>query len=168
MHSADIADASVLFVYALGQALQLTQPDFQVSDILHIYIQMISLQTVVHYSLHLIAPALIAWIFFRANWRVVYIIFLLTMLIDLDHLFTTPIFDPHRCSIGFHPLHSFFAMPVYAVMLFIRKYHLRTIAIGILFHLFTDAVDCFWTFKGCESCYLNSEIYKVFSALGLN
>lgn len=89
-------------------------------------------------------------------------VFLLTMLIDLDHMLATPIFDPHRCSIGFHPLHSFYAMPVYVAMLFVRKYYLRVIAIGILFHLFTDTIDCFWTFSGGEECYENSEIYRFF------
>jgi hypothetical protein len=111
---------------------------------------------------------LIAWIFFRNNWQKVYMIFLLTMLIDLDHLFATPIFDPHRCSIGFHPLHSYYAMPVYVGMLFVRKYHLREIAIGILFHLFTDTVDCVWTFSGCDSCYKGSEIYKLLIKIGLS
>ena len=30
-----------------------------------------------------------------------------TMLVDLDHLFADPIYDPDRCSIGFHPLHQY-------------------------------------------------------------
>jgi hypothetical protein len=120
------------------------------------------LQTLVHYSLHLLVPGIIAWVFFRSNWRRVYVVFLLTMLIDLDHFLATPVFDPRRCSIGFHPLHSFYAMPVYVAMLFVRKYYIREIAIGILFHLFTDTVDCFWTFSGCGECYEGSEIFNIF------
>ena len=38
------------------------------------------------------------------------------MLIDLDHLLATPIFDPARCSIGFHPLHSYYAIGVYFIL----------------------------------------------------
>lgn len=122
------------------------------------------MQTLVHDSLHLLVPGLIAWLFFRRNWRRVYVIFLLTMLIDLDHLLATPIFDPHRCSIGFHPLHSFYAIPVYVAMLFVRKYYFRVIAIGILFHLFTDTIDCFWTFSECGDCYEYSALYKLFGS----
>ena len=38
------------------------------------------------------------------------------MLVDLDHLLADPIYDPERCSIGFHPLHSIPAIVVYALM----------------------------------------------------
>lgn len=65
-----------------------------------------------------------------------------TMLVDLDHLLATPLFDPNRCSIGFHPLHSYYAIGLYAVMAFFPK--VRIIAIGLLFHMFTDFQDCFW------------------------
>jgi hypothetical protein len=65
-----------------------------------------------------------------------------TMLIDLDHLLATPIFDPGRCSINFHPLHSYWATAVYVVLLFFKK--TRIIAVGLLFHLFTDFLDCQW------------------------
>ncbi len=67
---------------------------------------------------------------------------LATMLIDVDHLFATPIFDPGRCSINFHPLHTYWAMIVYVVLLFFKK--TRIIAIGLLFHMFTDFIDCQW------------------------
>ena len=39
----------------------------------------------------------------RTEWKKAYIIMLLTMLVDLDHLLANPIFDPNRCSINFHP-----------------------------------------------------------------
>ena len=29
-----------------------------------------------------------------------------TMLVDLDHLLATPLYNPDRCSLGFHPLHT--------------------------------------------------------------
>lgn len=67
---------------------------------------------------------------------------LATMLVDLDHLFATPIFEPGRCSINFHPLHTYWAMAVYVVLLFFKK--TRIIAVGLLFHMLTDYIDCRW------------------------
>lgn len=119
------------------------------------------MQTIVHYILHLIFPALIAYAFFKKDWKKVYLILLATMLIDLDHLFAVPLFDPMRCGIGFHPLHSFYALTVYFVMLFISR--TRIIAIGLLFHLVTDTIDCIWIFSKCEPCYLQSKIYALFN-----
>lgn len=95
---------------------------------------------ILHYSLHFLAPGLIAWVFFRDRWKQVWLILLATMLVDLDHLLATPIFDPNRCSIGFHPLHTFPAMVVYAGMLAFPK--TRIAGIGLLFHMFTDGLDC--------------------------
>ena len=65
------------------------------------------------------------------------------MLVDLDHLLATPIFDPNRCSIGFHPLHSYYAIIIYLLGLFFLKGKYRIIAIGLLFHMFTDWQDCY-------------------------
>jgi hypothetical protein len=93
-----------------------------------------------HYSLHFLAPGLIAWFFYRDRWKEVWVILLATMLVDLDHLLATPIFDPNRCSIGFHPLHTVPAMAVYAVMLIFPK--TRIVGIGLLFHMLTDGIDC--------------------------
>ncbi|SRX55699.1 DUF6122 family protein [Aequorivita sp. CIP111184] len=100
------------------------------------------LQTIVHYTLHLLVPGLIAFIFFRKEWKKAWLIMLATMLVDLDHLFATPIFDPGRCSINLHPLHTYWAMAVYVVLLFFKK--TRIIAVGLLFHMFTDFTDCQW------------------------
>lgn len=65
-----------------------------------------------------------------------------TMLVDLDHLLADPIFDPNRCGIGFHPLHSYYAIAVYFVMAFFPRF--RIAAIGLLFHMLTDFQDCLW------------------------
>jgi len=100
------------------------------------------LQTLVHYTLHLLVPGLIAYIFFIKEWKKAWLIMLATMLVDLDHLFATPIFDPGRCSINFHPLHTYWAMAVYVVLLFFKK--TRIIAVGLLFHMLTDYIDCNW------------------------
>jgi hypothetical protein len=98
------------------------------------------IQTIVHYSLHFLAPGLIAYIFFRKNWKKAWLIMLATMLIDLDHLLATPIFDPNRCSVGFHPLHSYVAIGLYPILLFFSK--TRIIGVGLLFHMLTDFIDC--------------------------
>lgn len=95
----------------------------------------------IHYGLHFIFTALIAYIFFKKNWKKVYLIFIATMIIDLDHLLATPVFDSNRCSIGFHPLHSYIAIGFYFVGLFFNT--TRIIAIGLLLHIFADFVDCF-------------------------
>jgi len=67
---------------------------------------------------------------------------MLTSLIDIDHLLATPIFDANRCSINFHILHTYYAMIVYAGLLFFRK--TRIVGVGLLFHLLTDFQDCLW------------------------
>lgn len=63
-------------------------------------------------------------------------------LIDLDHLLATPIFDPGRCSVGFHLLHGWEAALVYAAMFFIPHWWARAFGLGALWHLAVDAGDC--------------------------
>ena len=94
----------------------------------------------IHYSLHFLVPLIIVLLFFRENWKKIYLIFLLSMLIDLDHLIAAPIFKADRCSINFHPLHTYYAMIFYFIGLLFSK--TRWLAIAILFHLFTDYLDC--------------------------
>lgn len=66
---------------------------------------------------------------------------LATMLIDLDHLLANPIFDADRCSINFHPLHTYYMLVVYIALLFFKK--TRIVGVGILLHLLADLIDCF-------------------------
>lgn len=100
------------------------------------------LQPAVHFGLHLLFPGLIAWIFFREHWVKAWLIMLATMLVDLDHLLADPIFDPSRCSVGFHILHSYAAIAVYGTMAVVPR--LRIVAVGLLFHMATDYLDCLW------------------------
>ena len=100
------------------------------------------LQDFVHYFLHFGFPLVIAFLFYRNRWKQVYIVLLLTMLVDLDHLWADPIFDPNRCSIGFHFLHSYYIIPVYVVGLFFKQ--TRVVAIGLVLHMITDGIDCIW------------------------
>ena len=50
------------------------------------------LQLVIHYSLHFLVPGIIAWVFFKENWKKVWLVLLATMLVDLDHLLSNPIY----------------------------------------------------------------------------
>lgn len=99
-----------------------------------------NVQGLIHYSLHFLVPVLVAFMFYRKNWWQVSLIFLATMVVDLDHLLATPMFDPCRCSVGFHPLHSYVACGVYVAALFVPRF--RVVAIGLLMHMITDGIDC--------------------------
>lgn len=101
------------------------------------------LQTIIHYSLHLLAPGLVSYVFFRKKWLRAWMLMIATMLIDIDHLLATPIFDATRCSINFHPLHTYYALVIYVLFLFHKK--TRIIGIALVLHFFTDLLDCFLT-----------------------
>lgn len=110
-------------------------------------------QTLVHYFLHFLAIAGIAYLYDRENWLKYWLVLLATMLVDLDHLFATPIFQPDRCSIGFHILHTHYAAALYLLgAIFVKHKLLRLIFIGLLFHMFTDFVDCLWMASRCGDC----------------
>jgi len=100
-----------------------------------------SFKFLLHYSFHFLVPIAIALIFFKKKWFQVYLIFIGTMLIDLDHLLANPIFDPNRCSINFHPLHTYYAAVAYMLMVIPKK--IRILGIAFLLHLFTDYLDCY-------------------------
>ena len=95
----------------------------------------------IHYFLHLGFPLIIALLFFRKDWKKVFLIFLATMLIDLDHLLASPVFQMDRCSINFHPLHTYYAMIVYVILLFFKK-PFFLIGLGLILHMLTDWIDC--------------------------
>jgi len=99
-----------------------------------------SAPTVVHVSLHVLVPALVSRIFFPENWPRAWLIMMLTMLVDLDHLLAEPIYDAQRCSIGFHPLHSYPALAVYLGMCVIPG--ARVPACGLLIHMAVDGLYC--------------------------
>ncbi len=103
------------------------------------------LQIFIHYFFHLGLPFIIAYVFFRNDYKRVYLILLATMLVDLDHLLATPIFSPNRCSINFHPLHSYYAMAVYVGMLMLPKPY-SIIGLGLVLHMLTDLNDCVMTY----------------------
>jgi hypothetical protein len=63
-----------------------------------------------------------------------------TMLVDIDHVFADPIYDPTRCSIGFHPLHQLWFIAFYVALCFFPK--TRLVGIGLSVHMALDAIDC--------------------------
>jgi hypothetical protein len=99
--------------------------------------------SIIHYGLHFAGPFLIAWVFWKQHWLQAGLIMLAANLIDLDHLLAEPIFDPSRCSINFHPLHTSWAAGFYALLLAAPSWKWRAIGLGCLWHLATDSIDCY-------------------------
>ena len=85
----------------------------------------------------------------------------LTMVVDVDHvwackafieargvdgviqIFQCPdLFVADRCSIGFHPLHSYVAIVGYVLLMAVPV--LRIPAVGLVLHMATDFQDCLW------------------------
>ncbi|NRD20514.1 hypothetical protein HNV08_10690 [Winogradskyella eckloniae] len=98
------------------------------------------LQPIIHYGIHFGLPLVIALLFFKAFWLKAYCIMILGILIDLDHLLADPIFAPNRCSINFHPLHSYYAIVVYLILLIPKK--TRLLGLGLTIHIIADITDC--------------------------
>ncbi len=99
----------------------------------------LSIRFIIHYGLHFIAPIFIARAYDKELWKKVYGVFCASMLVDLDHLLSTPIFDPHRLSVGHHLLHSYAALGIYAVGLMFRP--TKVLCFALIFHMFSDLVD---------------------------
>ncbi|MCP4188704.1 MAG: hypothetical protein GY763_13960 [Gammaproteobacteria bacterium] len=93
-----------------------------------------------HIALHFIIPATVVGLFFRRKWHFNYLIMMSTMLVDLDHLLADPIYDPTRCSIGFHPLHGFIPIAIYGLLCLPSR--TRLIGIGLVIHMLLDFLDC--------------------------
>lgn len=111
----------------------------------------------IHIALHLVVPVVVALVFYSGDWRRAAWIMVVTMVVDVDHLLADPIYDPERCSIGFHPLHTAPAIAVYAALFVLplvarrkagcpeshpRGRVLQWIGLGLLVHMGLDGVDC--------------------------
>lgn len=99
---------------------------------------------ILHYGIHLLLPLAIGYFCFPKQRLRAILILLGGLLIDLDHLLAHPVYDPARCSIGFHPLHSYVAIGGYVLLLFFRK--TRIFGIALLIHILADTADCLWLF----------------------
>lgn len=100
-------------------------------------------ETIAHLALHFLVPGLVAWGWYRETWRIAFLILSATILVDIDHLLATPIYDPGRCSIGFHPLHTWIPMLIYLAFCVVPP--LRLVGIGLVIHMLLDALDCGFT-----------------------
>jgi hypothetical protein len=98
------------------------------------------LQTFLHYGIHILVPLIVAFVFFKSYWIKAFLIMMACFLIDLDHLLADPIFAPNRCGINFHPLHSYYAIVIYVLMLIPKT--TRLVGLGLCIHILADSVDC--------------------------
>jgi len=111
----------------------------------------------IHIALHVIVPLLVALAFYRSRWRNAAVIMIATMIVDVDHVMAEPIYDPNRCSIGLHPLHTTPAIVIYAALfvlpLIVRRENdgkrlrptarvLHLVGLGLLIHMALDWIDC--------------------------
>ena len=109
-----------------------------------------------HIALHFLVPLGVALGVYRRHWRLAFVILIATMVVDVDHLLADPIYDPQRCSIGFHPLHKLPAIGVY-MALFVLPFFgrdpkkpfawtrgpiLQCVGLGLLLHMALDGLDC--------------------------
>ena len=83
-----------------------------------------------------------------------------TMIVDLDHLLADPIFQADRCSINFHPLHTYYAITIYVIMIFFRK-PFNIIGIGLALHMTTDLIDCLIMYSNCNHCFTNAPSIEI-------
>jgi len=110
-----------------------------------------------HIALHFLVPLLVALAVYRPLWRSATLVMVATMMVDVDHMLADPVYDPDRCSIGFHPLHTTEAIAAYGVLFAIPLFFRGTTGrgapinalgivhlagLGLLIHMALDALDC--------------------------
>lgn len=108
---------------------------------------------ILHYGIHFLVPIAIGLLFFKENRLKVIVILLAGIVIDVDHLWADPIFDSDRCSIGFHALHSYWAIGGYAALLVFKT--TRIFGLALLIHILADTVDCTLIPESVASDYLS-------------
>ncbi|GAB6195132.1 DUF6122 family protein [Lysobacter xanthus] len=100
----------------------------------------LGLRAALHLVLHALVPLAVALAWPRVRWWRAWPWLLAGWAIDVDHLLADPVYAPGRCSIGFHPLHTWPAMLVYAALLVPRR--TRLLAVGLWIHMALDTLDC--------------------------
>jgi hypothetical protein len=90
---------------------------------------------------HILVPTGIAYALkIEKGWESTMLTYLLTNLVDLDHLVANPVYDPNRCSINYHPLHSEYT--IYGYSLLALHPQTRDVGTGLLIHMGLDYIDC--------------------------
>lgn len=97
-------------------------------------------RAVIHLLLHVAVPLAVARLCWPAQWKRAAVWLLAGWLIDLDHLLADPVYAPGRCSIGFHPLHTWPAILAYGALTLPRR--TRWFGTGLLIHIALDWIDC--------------------------
>ena len=92
---------------------------------------------ILHLGLHFMVPGMVSRLLFSDRWKTAWM-----WMIDLDHLLTNPIYDPNRCGINFHPMHSLPAIALYALLAAVPK--TRLLGFGLAIHIMLDGLDCIW------------------------
>ena len=69
-----------------------------------------------HVLPHFALPVAIAAAFYRPEATRAALIMIATIVVDADHLLADPVYDPTRCSIGHHPLHTVTALGFYSLL----------------------------------------------------
>ena len=110
-----------------------------------------------HILLHILVPVIVARMFYNENRIHAAVLMVAGMLIDLDHLLADPIYDPDRCSIGFHTLHTgpfiLFYSGLFVIPIAFDKWvsnkishstwqSLSLIGLGLVLHIILDGIDC--------------------------
>lgn len=111
----------------------------------------------IHIVLHFVVPVLVALACYGGRWRSAALVLVATMVVDIDHVLADPIYDPERCSIGFHPLHSVPALLSYCALFALpwawksrwnvarrgrALWVVHLIGLGLLIHMALDGTDC--------------------------
>lgn len=65
---------------------------------------------------------------------------MLGMIVDVDHLLADPVYDPLRCSMGEHLLHTWPFVLVYILLCMAPR--TRLFGIGLIIHMLLDTADC--------------------------
>lgn len=97
-----------------------------------------------HILAHFLVPALVVLFLPKKQRFRTWLLLVSTMAVDLDHLLADPVYAPNRCSIGFHPLHTYPAIAAYFAALVLPKVprQVRLVALGLCIHMGLDQIDC--------------------------